>query len=169
MDKNLTPNFISFFQPLLLKSFRLFVFTNRTISLLFFSPINFIKSVSVFTMSPFRIYCSYGVRILQRIFSHSYNSQMFWIYTVSNFTYMVHHKISRYISSIKKYRYSMGFSLFSLKKKCTIPIFIEITLPYMTTSPIYNILSAETLKVLFIYIFHATHYTPSINQTQYAK
>lgn len=154
----LTLNKISFFSPFLLKSFGLFIFTNRAISLF---SILFVKLMSVLAEYFVSVYRAYRKRIFESILLLSNTSKMLWINTFSISTEMIYDHTIWYTSIRKIIGHPMSTSILFHKKEFAISVSINIFRPYKTFA---NNLIIR-LKSLFIY-FHIGDYTPLITILQ---
>lgn len=164
MVQKLTHNRISFFFPLLSKTFGLLLLTYRTVPLL---AIEFIENMTKFAMSFGLIDSTNRIRINKTIFFSSYLSKVFRIYTSSIFTSMVYHHIFPNISVCKVKGHSVRTPKLFQKIKSAISVFIQVILPYKAITYFFII----TIKSIFRPVdvcFHVDNYTPyKLNNQMY--
>lgn len=158
MVQNLTLNQISFFSPLLFKSYAFLIRTNRTISLL---SINLVKNMPLFAVSLFTINGTNRGGIFQSVFFSGYAPKMLKIYTIPFFTNMVNNHSRRDIAICKIISNTMHSSGFFVKIKSAVTIFVQKTLPQMTIAN-----NLKTIIKSYFIFFHIAHYTPLMANKQ---
>lgn len=147
MVQNLTMNNI-LSTPFSLEAFRLFIRTNRAISLF---AILKVKLMTIFAVRSKRIFSTNTVRVNEGVLSNSDYSKVRYIDTASILTNMVYNHASRYVTLMNKIRYSMRSTIKLTKEKYSVSIFIKWRLPKMTTI-IFNPFTVKSFEFLIGYI-----------------
>src|SRR3990167_7789188 len=156
MVSRLTLNLISFFKPLLMKTFVFFCLALRTISLFAVFPI---KLMFVFAMCLRFIYSTNRVRIFERVLFWSNNAKMFYVNAVSIFTNMINHHSGWNISIRNVVGKPMSTAILLAKVEVSIPISIKGVLPNMAIFDRPPI-AIEPLYFSLFSICHIAHYKP---------
>lgn len=162
MVSRLTLNFISFYQPLLMKSLGFFCLTYRAIS---DTAVFSIKRMSKLTMSFSSVYSTERIRVLKSILSGGNKLEMFYKNTSSVFTNMIYHHTFRYVAKNVIISKTVRSTILFSKIKTAISVLIKRVLPKQTLTDLFTI-TTKPIQLVFVNVFHVVQYIPISSRSQ---